>query len=102
MDLKNKFTQDMRDTYIQSVRLGYRPARFLNMLYRNGGVETAKIILSSQDYIQEGIVKLWELEALHLSVEAKVLKEEYASLFTEDEINEAKRRLNKLEYNIKE
>jgi hypothetical protein len=38
-----------------------------------------------------GLYKLWELNLLHESMEAVVLNDSYRSLFTDEELAEAKR-----------
>jgi hypothetical protein len=43
-------------------------------------------------------MRLWELEALDKSMEALVDKERFHSLFTQEEIAEAHRRLDELGY----
>jgi len=43
-------------------------------------------------------MRLWELGALDKSMEALVIQERFQSLFTQDEIAEAHRRLDELDY----
>ena len=91
-DLARKFHQEMIATYHEAARHGYRPTYFLNMLPEYGGVGAAKRLLSKPDE-QAGLTSLWELDLLHISVEAHVVKEPWSCLFTQEERQEARRRL---------
>jgi hypothetical protein len=71
--------------------------RFKQMINQYGAVDTAKRLLTTQE-IQAGLMRLWELEALDKSMEALVDKERFHSLFTQEEIAEAHRRLDELGY----
>jgi hypothetical protein len=44
--------------------------------------------------ISDGFAKLWERGRLDLSVEAVVVQPRFAALFTEDEVDAARRRLD--------
>ena len=50
----------------------------------HSGVETARTLLWKED-VSDGFTTLWELKRLDLSVEAYVLRPEYAPLFTEED-----------------
>ena len=95
--LEARFHSVMLSLYDQAKGLDYFANYFKQMLDRHGGVETAKRLLI-QGSAQEGLYRLWELSALELSVEATVLRDEFASLFDEREMAEAKRRLEDLGY----
>jgi hypothetical protein len=73
---------------------------FRQMIDQFGAVEAAKRLLISRD-IQTGLIRLWELQALDRSMEALVIQERFTCLFTEDEIEEACRRLSEMGYFIK-
>jgi hypothetical protein len=90
-----EFTKDIRTTYAEGIKRGYIPTYFMQMVEEYGGVETAKRLLAKKE-IQTGLMTLWELGLLDCSTEAYVVKEKYASLFTSEEISEAKRRLEEL------
>lgn len=94
------FKTEMMRSYKEASKLGYNATRFLNMFYEFSGVNSAKKLLAKEEYIQEGVIKLWELGRLDLSVEALVLKPEYKDLFSAGELEIAKDRLNKLDYKI--
>ncbi len=93
------FEADMRDIYERTWReCNYRAARFVQMIGRHGGVEAAKRVLRRKDATEPS--KGWEALRIcnrpDLSVEWLVLKEEYHSLFTEEERVIAQERLAQL------
>jgi hypothetical protein len=71
--------------------------RFRQMIERYGAIDTAKQLLSTQE-IQTGLMRLWEMDALDMSMEAFVVQEQFQPLFSEYEIQEAARRLIELGY----
>ena len=91
------FDADMEALIEVCKQHGYTPTYFMQMLQQRGGVETAHRLLSGQE-IQDGLIRLWELDLLHDSVEAFVIQEKYQSLFSAAEIAEARRRLDELGY----
>ena len=96
-ELRDKFQAAMITTYEEGVKRGYYPTYFLGMLHEYGGVDTAKRLLAKQE-VQTGLMKLYELELLDSSMEAYVIKEQFKPLFSAEEINEARRRLEELGY----
>ena len=77
--------------------LGYKPIAFEMMLGEEGGVETAHRLLASYRY-QDGFRRLWELGRLDLSLECHVLRPTYRTLFSNQELEEARKRLRQLNY----
>ncbi len=75
----------------------YTATRFIQMVSEKGGLETARVLLAA-DTPQEGFTRLWECGRLDLTVEALVLKPEFAPLFSEHERSEARRRLEAYGY----
>ena len=75
----------------------YNATYFLQMLYEKGGVAAAKTLLASRTP-QQGLHKLWELGRLDMSVEAAVMSDNYSVLFTADEVQEARKRMEDLGY----
>ena len=69
----------------------------MQMLGEHGGVETARRLLASREP-QQGLFELYRLDLLHESLEAVVLQAKFRSLFTQQEIVEAHRRLEELRY----
>ncbi len=98
--LKKTFRQAMCNVYsVAKKECGYNAARFLQMLNTMDSVEVAKQLIH-KDGISEGMIALWEKHRLDLSVEAHVIKPEFAPLFTEEEKNICLNRLNQLGYNV--
>lgn len=68
---------------------------FRRMIEEHGAVEAAKRLLATRE-VQTGLMRLWELKALSKSMEAIVIQECFRPLFTDEEIAEARRRLEEL------
>ena len=81
-------------------KYGYHPSYFLRMVHEFGGVRAAKQLLSKDDP-QSGLARLWELGLLDNSMEALVLQERWQDLFSEDERQEARKRLKDYGYAFK-
>ena len=93
--LEKRFEQDMISIYTTAKKeCGYNANRFLQMIGAKGGLATAK------PGGTDGFTTLWEHGRLDLSVEAYVLKPEYAELFTEDEKKMCRDRLLQFGYEI--
>ena len=83
----------MIDTYKLAIRdCHYTATYFLRLFDTYGGVGAAKR-LPATDTPSDGFTRLWECDRLDLTVEAHVIRPEYASLFTEQEIQIARNRL---------
>jgi hypothetical protein len=83
------------DAIRRCTRLGYTPTYFLRMLEECGPREAARRLLSSSG-TSDGFRRLYELGHLELTVEAIVLRDEFAALFTASELATARRRLDQL------
>ena len=100
--LADQFHQDMLDIYKTAKReCHYNANYFLGMLSDLGGVETAKRLLATAEP-SEGFTTLYLCKRLDLTVEAHVIKSEYASLFTPEEIEIARARLKEYGYKLVE
>jgi len=97
MNMYEEFTQALEGTIGAAKSHGYSPTIFMRMLTEYGGVKTAKRLLVSKEP-QTGLFQLYHLGLLGDSMEAVVLQEKYHSLFNEDELAEAHRRLEELGY----
>lgn len=75
----------------------YTPHLFIQMVNEHGAVETAKKLINSTKP-SDGYVKLFEKKRLDLTVENIVLEEEWADLFTLDELNKARKRLQEFNF----
>jgi len=100
--LEKEFHQAMVQIYHKAKEeCGYNATRFLQMVANDGGLKAAKKLLATP-YPSEGFVKLWENRRLDLSMENLVLNPKYRSLFTEQEIEIARERLNTYGFTPKE
>ena len=77
--------------------LNYNPLRFLQMLYEKGPVVTS-IQLVNSSVPSDGFTKLWEKNALNLTVEAHVIKSKFKPLFSDEIIEKARTRLHDYGY----
>ncbi len=90
---ERQFHQAMVEIYETAKRdLGYNATRFLQMISEHGGLAAARQLLWT-DQPSDGFTTLWSHHRLDLTVEAHVLKDEYASLFTDADREQARRRL---------
>lgn len=92
-DLEMRFHRAMVGIYESAKdECNYNATRFLQMLSERGGLATARALLATSAP-SEGFTALWLCGRLDLTVEAHVLKPEFATLFTEEEKAEARHRL---------
>jgi hypothetical protein len=92
------FEQAMKDVYVRAKKeADYTAGYFLTMLSNYGGLGTARRLLASSE-VSTGFTALYERGRLDLTVEALVVKPEFASLFSEDEVGTARQRLHQLGY----
>lgn len=75
-----------------SKELGYNPIRFLQMVFEYRALESAHRLIGKPS-ASEGLVTLWELKRLDLSLEYLVLNHCYQELFSKDELSICKERL---------
>jgi hypothetical protein len=97
-NLEYQFHREMIDVYQNLLRdCTQGAAYFLEMVGRQGGVETAKKLLQSND-IEHSSTALWECGRLDLMFEYLVLQPKYADLFTNEEKEMARNRLKEQGY----
>ena len=96
MDVQGRFDQEMLRIYQEAAKFGYRPTRFLEMVNTSGGVATAQQLLRKGP--SDGFTRLWAEGRLDLSVEAMVLQERWAPLFTAEDLETARARLEEAGY----
>ena len=97
MDIAERFQQEMFRVYREVTEFRYYPTYFLRMVNEQGGLAAAKQLLSG-DAVSSGFTRLWKEQRLDLSVEAVVLQEPWRSLFTDEELAKARRRLEEVGY----
>lgn len=91
--LSREFSDEMYEGYRYLAKtINYRAKLFLEMVTMHGGVGAAKILLQGRD-ASDGFTRLWQANMLSRSVEASVLRPKYESLFTDEERDIARRRL---------
>ena len=99
-ELERRFTHDLVDGVRMLAReIGYRAPIFSQMLTSLGGVETTKRLLRSQN-TQYGFELLYERSRLGRSAEAWMLRQEYAELFSDEERDIARRRLEAYGFDV--
>ena len=97
-DLEAEFEEALRATYQAASQRGYVAAYFLQMLEEHGGVETAKRLLATATP-QTGLFGLYNLGILNESMEAVIYDNpRFHALFTQNEVSEARKRLEELGY----
>lgn len=99
VSLEVRFHQEMIELSERTKReTNYNPSQFTRMLGELGGVKTAKKLLTSKQ-LSDGYTKLWEMDRLDLTLEAFINdNEEYSSLFSPEELEIAKKRLEEFGY----
>ncbi len=97
--LINDFDSAMRNVYDAGLKLNppYRAKKFLEMLNKSGGKETADYLLSTK-MPSEGFAELYLRgeKGLKISLEYLVLTKPWSGLFTEAQLAVAKKRLTDL------
>ncbi len=90
MDFEARITKTISDS---ARECRYTPHIFIEMRARYGTVEAIKMLLR-KPIAASGFVRLWEKDRLDLTVESIILEPEWADLFTPEERQIAKRRLD--------
>ena len=92
-DVEQQFHQQMLEVYRRAKdECGYNAIRFYQMVEEQGGLQTAKTLLTSKR-IPDGFAQLCLLGRLDISMENLVLQEPWPPLFTDVELAIARRRL---------
>lgn len=100
MTLEKRFEQEMINIYTTAKKeCGYNASRFLQLVSTKGGLAAAKQLIGKPGGT-EGFTTLWQHNRLDLSVEAHVLKPEYAELFSDEERKLCRDRLKKFGYPV--
>ena len=99
MDLEARFHREMLRIYEEAKEFDYHPTYFLGMVVDQGGLQAAKQLLGGNS-LSDGFVRLWEEQRLDLSVEALALQEPWSALFCQEDLAEARRRLDGMGYGV--
>ncbi len=73
---------------------GYWAGRYLQRVKKVGGFQAAKDWLKPNSSPTSGLQKLGDINRLDLSLEALVLRQPWSSLFTDEELHTAQKRIN--------
>ncbi|MDN3358736.1 hypothetical protein [Actinomadura sp. DC4] len=93
-ETERRFNRAMVTIYETAKReIGYNATRFLQMVSEHGGVVAAKHLLATETP-SDGFTTLWTHHRLDLTVEAHVLLPEYESLFSDQDREKARARLD--------
>lgn len=94
------FNLAMKDLYVRAKNeANYNATAYLRMLVDHGGVGTARRLLASST-VSDGFVALWERDRVDLAAENVVLRPEFASLFTLEELEVARERLREYGFDV--
>jgi hypothetical protein len=97
---EQRFDAAMMNIYHRARKeAGYNATRYLQMLHDQGGLGTAQTLLHARQ-VSEGYTALWERKRLELTVEALVLQPEWRELFTPEELDIARQRLQQYGHQV--
>ena len=97
-EVERHFHEAMLEIYSRAkAEAGYNATRFLSMVVERGGLETARSLLNAAT-VSEGYAALWERKRLDLTVEAMILRPDWAALFSDAERCTAVKRLRDHDY----
>ena len=97
MSLEGDFALALEETVKEARKAGYNPHYFDQMLQEHGGVETARRLIAKSEP-QTGLFELYRRRMLDTSMEAVMLQDKFRPLFTHEELAEAHKRLDELDY----
>jgi hypothetical protein len=101
-EVEKRFHEEMVNIYQRAKKeCNYNATRFLQMVTELGSLQAAKALLHAPN-LSDGFAALWELGRLDLSMEALVLRSPWRTLFTDDELATASKRLRDLDYSVDE
>jgi hypothetical protein len=93
VDLATRFDQHVMAEVVRLQKHGYNPTQFRGMVQASGAVAATKQLLGDPRHTSYGFEKLWEMGELESSVEFAVCLPWFRELFSDDEADEAERRL---------
>ena len=92
--LEEQFQEQMVNIYRNALKqANYKATKFLEMVTMQGGLAAAKALLHTP-YLPDGFAELWERGRLDLTMEYMLVRPPWNSLFTEEELKVAHRRLD--------
>lgn len=93
--LEERFEERMRRAHAETKDLGYNPTAFTGMVAEHGFLGATRRLLRPGS-AQSGFERLWAMRRLDLTVESVSLEPEWRDLFSDQELVEARRRLEEL------
>lgn len=98
-----KVENELHDELLQSIDLSLQAGAkidkhiILNQIYRYGAIGAAnRLIKEGTEKLHSGLIKLYEVNRLDLTIESIILKDKYRILFNPDILEKAQQRLDKL------
>ena len=79
--------------------IGYNPTYFNRMVADHGPIEATRRLVVA-DAVSDGFTKLWEHGRLAMTVEALAILPWYASLFDQEVVARARRRLAEYKFDV--
>lgn len=89
---QDRFHKAMLSLYDTCAKLGFRPVLFRRYVILNGGVAAAKELVFKPG--TTGLERLIDLGKPEISMEARMLEDEFRPLFSAEELKEARDRLS--------
>jgi len=93
MTIRDDFAAAVLAAIEESKELGYNPTRFIEMIEKQHPVEVGKRLIVSGDF-QTGIIQMAKMDRKDLTIESVMLRPEFSTLFTPDELSAAQWRLD--------
>jgi hypothetical protein len=90
---EDRFADHLQQDIDVLERLKYNPSRYQRMLREHGAVGAARRLLADPRHTSYGFEKLWAMGQLERSLEFAVCLPWFSPLFTDEEVEEAERRL---------
>ena len=98
--LETEFDTAMMDIYRRArAEANYIATRYLQMLNEHRGLATAELLLHAAN-VSDGYTALWERGRLDLTVEALILQPRGNTLFTDEDRQIARNRLQEYEFDL--
>lgn len=97
--LENELHYELLQSIDLSIRAGANISKdiILSQIYRYGAIGAAnRLIKEGTEKLHSGLVKLYEVNRLDLTIEHIILKDKYRVLFSPDILKKAQQRLEKL------
>jgi hypothetical protein len=89
---EDHWAREMLQVYDDAAAIGYEASGFKGLGASHGPLRAAKMLIN-MDEPSDGFIELWELKRLDISVEARAMKPEFRSLFSDSELPVCRRRL---------